>query len=433
MENKELKLFPKHFWIIFIFIGSNLASLSIFNIYINQLRFIRQPFLLICLAATLHYLPLIRNQKQIPVLTFAFYSFVFYFIFNLITSLDPVNSVVYGSWMILSLIFLYQLIFARCGLSFKQLLYILSVSILIIGELSIVISLVGAYVFDFSEFFDERYNFSNMKMTRELAGVFGSNNTLGMVTFLIQVFYISLFLLFKPANKYGLLFLAFIHTGLILFIGNRASMFCGVLIWLGFFLYVNRSFIGTFVLLSSLFLGFIVFNEAILKKLRIEQFEDGNLFGNRSQLINEAVQVVQQMDFFGVGFQNQRLSRRHFGVESAEEKELNFHNTYLAVVAELGFLGLLWIPGLLIFYLLKSPEYEANEEELKIFRFLKLLILVLLLVYLPVEDSINSPGSPMFAIFWLMFFTLIKGLCESPTLKSYEPIQNKNSLSNHSV
>jgi O-antigen ligase len=335
--------------------------------------------------------------------------------------------------MILSLIFLYQLIFARCGLSFKQLLYILSVSILIIGELSIVISLVGAYVFDFSEFFDERYNFSNMKMTRELAGVFGSNNTLGMVTFLIQVFYISLFLLFIPANKFCLLFLAFIHTGLILFIGNRASMFCGVLIWLGFFLYVNRSFIGTFVLLSSLFLGFIVFNEAILKKLRIEQFEDGNLFGNRSQLINEAVQVVQQMDFFGVGFQNQRLSRRHFGVESAEEKELNFHNTYLAVVAELGFLGLLWIPGLLIFYLLKSPEYEANEEELKIFRFLKLLILVLLLVYLPVEDSINSPGSPMFAIFWLMFFTLIKGLCESPTLKSYEPIQNKNSLSNHSV
>jgi O-antigen ligase len=423
-KEKGLEIIPAYFLLFFIVLFANFTSLSIFINDFPFLRYLRQPVTLLSVLAVLHFFPY-RGPKpgfRIPFNLFLFFSF--YLFFNCLTSIDMANSVAYGLWLVAVFVFLYQLLVLRNGLSFRQMLYQFSSAAALVGMVFISVSFVGAYVLGIERFFDERYNYSQMRMTTEFSGVFGSNNSIGILTWLTSVLLLLLFEL-SGRRTSRLIFMAgsAALTLLLFFIGNRASMACGVVLWVIYFLWVYRSLLGLLTLSAGFAAGILLYQDLVIEKLRLEQFEGGNVLGNRSALLGEALAVAGEMDFFGVGYHNQRLSRKHFGLVSAGDKEYNFHNTYLAVVTELGYPGLIWIPGVVMLALFRLPVYRKPPGEARLLRMLKSILLVMLVFYLPVEDSVNSPGSPTFLIFWIFFFLLITGLGEKP--QDEEAVQAK--------
>jgi hypothetical protein len=409
-QNIENKIIPKYFGLFLFIMGSNLIGLSIFNRSIDVLRYFRQPSLGIAFLILLYAFPKNEFRKHFSGLTGGFVFLFAFLFFNLLTSIDRANTSQYALWLIFSFLVIHQFLFVRNSLTFSQMLYQFCLAVWTIGVISIVVSLFGAYVLGLEIFFDERYNYSLMRMTTEFSGVFGSNNSMGFVTFITLVFSLFLFK-FHSGKKWSVFFfiLAISLSGLIIFIGNRASMACTAMYWILFTLYINRNIWSLLIFFTIGFLGSIYFQETIIQKLRLEQFEGGNVFGNRSVLFEEALLVARDMDFFGVGYHNQRVARKYFGVVGENDKEYNFHNTYLAVYTELGPLGLIWIPGFILVLVFWPTHKVITEPNLKFLRMLRALILVMLLIYLPVEDSINSPGSPSFYFFWISLSLLLIG------------------------
>jgi hypothetical protein len=414
---------------------TNLVSLSTFLNSISVFRYLRQPALVLAFIALWVFFPPQKPKKGFGLLVYLYFFFCLYLAFNTITSIDPGNSAIYSVWMLGFFFFFYQLYVVRNSLNFKSILFQFATAVGITGGIFIISSYVGGYGLGIDDFFDERYNYTLMRMTTEFAGIFGSNNFMGLITYLTVIFLLILFELTRtrPWAFWFLIGAAF-HTGLLFFIGNRASMASAVASWALYILWVYRSLAGTLIFAGILVFGFTIFQEVLMPKLRLEQFEGGNILGNRSELIGEALTVVEEMDFFGVGYHNQKLSRKHFDLVAESDKEYNFHNTYLAIFTELGYFGFLWIPFSILIFLFTPSLHPKDPVDARLIRLLKSSLLVMILFYLPVEDSVNSPGSPSFIIFWSMFFILGIGLFEKPTpseAKTHE--EEKNSLSQHTV
>ncbi len=426
----ELTIQWKYFLVFFLLLLTNFASLSVFKVQIPPLRFLRQPSVVLALLFILHYFPVRPVKKGFKVAVYLYFFFCIYLVFNTISSINPTNTVSYAAWMLGLYVFIYQFLVVRNDLKFRDILYQFSASSAAVGTLFIAVSYIGGYVFGFDDFFDERFNYTLMRMTTEFSVIFGSNNSFGMLTFLTSINLLFLYELHK-GKRYAYVLLAgsaFLSV-LLFFIGNRASMACGVAYWMLYFVWIYRSVAGSLLLLTGMVIGFGVFQESIVQKLRLEQFEGGNVLGNRSDLIEEALVVVDEMSFFGVGYHNQRLSRKYFELVGQDDKEYNFHNTYLAVFTELGYAGLIWIPGIVLFFLIKWSDYKKNKEDHRLIRMMKSLLLVMLIFYLPVEDSVNSPGSPTFITFWMQVIILGIGLSEKPETLAIENNEEKNSLS----
>lgn len=407
------------FWILFGFLAVNLLSITVINQLLPLVRYFRQPALGLVLVLVFHFLPRVGKPETTfkPILRF-FQFGLFYLAFNVLTSLDKVNSANYALWMAGMVFFLYQLLIQRNGLDFLSTLRVFAQSCLWLGIILLFFSYLGGYVFNIDSFFDERFNYTLGTMKTEFAGIFGSNNSLGMCAFYTAS--MALLISRQAKNQWTtqLYFgFALLVSALIFQIGNRASMVCILFLWAGYFAWVRASVVGIVAMTIALGLGAAAFQEEITEKLRLEQFEGGNLLGNRAELFSEAIEITENMDFFGVGYQNQRLSRKYFRLVSENDKEYNFHNTYLAVIAELGWLGLLWIPGFIIFGLFwfgsSNNIPRQNQSSL---RMISLILLTACLFHLPVEDSVNSPGSAFFLWFWGLFFILILGKSEeTPT------------------
>lgn len=402
--------------VLFSFLLLNLLSVTVLNQSLGFVRYLRQPSLGLFLVGVFHfYSHQSHYEQELKVIRNLFIFFIFYLIFNVLTSLDLVNSASYVAWLIGLFVFLYQLLIRRNPLPFLPTLKSFLLAGTAVGTLVLISSYVGGYVLGISAFFDERFNYTIGTMKTEFAGVFGSNNSLGMSAFYTSAFFLLLSVLHeRRVGKWMFFILALICSGLIFQIGNRASMVCALFFWVIYFVWVRQSIIGVIVLLSALVVFGTLYQDELTEKLRLEQFEGGNLFGNRSELFSEAIEITQNMDFFGVGFQNQRLSRKHFRLVSENDKEYNFHNSYLAVVAELGWLGLLWIPGFILYGLFVFNSSKTLPEKSKIpIRLIQSLILTICLFHLPVEDTINSPGSAFFLWFWGLFFIMILGKCQT--------------------
>lgn len=413
--DQSLHIRDRWFWLFLALMVINLASLSVFGHFSSLLRYIRQPSLVLAFGFLLQFFPRSEHSTRAKDLEYFFFYLVFFFCFNSLTSIAPVNTISYAAWLLFFLYFLYEWLFLRSPLSFRELLYQMTWAGFLTGFISLAISLIGGYVLGLDLFFDERYNYTQMRMVTEFSGLFGSNNTLGIITFFTLVFSLLLFEMLRSFKWWAPTFLALalLLSWAVFFIGNRASMACSAVFWLLYLIYVRRSLFGLFFFVIVGFLGSVYFQDTLVEKLRLEQFEGGNLLGNRSKLFEEALDVAREMDFFGVGFHNQRVARKYYDIVSEGDKEYNFHNTYLAVYTELGLLGFLWIPGFLLLYVFRFPGRFVDPFDLKMVRMLKSLLLGLMIFYLPVEDSINSPGSPTFFFFWSAFFVLVLGLKSS--------------------
>lgn len=404
------------FWILFGFLAVNMLSITVMNQYLPVVRFFRQPALGLVLILVIHFFPRIEISETSfkPILRFFRFG-IFYLVFNVLTSLDKVNSANYAIWMAGLFFFLYQLLIQRNALDFHSTLLVFSLGCMWLGIILLISSYLGGYVFDIDSFFDERFNYTIGTMKTEFAGVFGSNNSLGMCAFYTASLALLLSRLAKNQWKTQFYFgLALVVSALIFQIGNRASMVCIIFLWVGYFTWVRASVVGLVAMAMALVIGAVTFQEEITEKLRLEQFEGGNLLGNRAELFSEAIEITENMDFFGVGYQNQRLSRKYFHLVSENDKEYNFHNTYLAVIAELGWLGLLWIPGFILFGLfLYGSSSEKPPQNRSSLRMISLILLTACLFHLPVEDAVNSPGSAFFLWFWGLFFILLLGKSET--------------------
>jgi hypothetical protein len=428
----EIRL--KYFNVFFYLLLANLFSVSVICLYFPVLRFIRQPLLLVVILLVIHLFPAQQKQNGFHVSARFFFFLCIYLVFNSITSLDPGNTIAYAVWLMVFFIFFYQFLIVRNELRFDQILFQFVAASCTIGILLISISYIAGYGFNNLIFWDKRFNYTYMKITLEFAGILGSNNSFGMLTFVTSVYFLFLFEFTKGTSRsFAFLGVSVFLSLLLISIGNRASMACSLLFWVFCIVWVYRSILATIFLAACLLFGFITFKDIIIPKLRIEQFEGGNVLGNRASLFNEALLVAEEMDFFGVGYHNQRLSRVHFGLARDDEKEYNFHNTYLAMLTEFGYLGFIWIPGVILFLLLKTSNERGDDTRRRRIRMLKSFILVLILLYLPVEDSINSPGSPIFIFFWSTFFILGIGLYETKgtTIKTLN--EEKNRISDHSI
>lgn len=403
------------FWIILGFLIVNLLSITVLNQYLPAVRFIRQPAMGIFLLGLLHYFPKQEINTTIYKPFFRFFQFgLFYLAFNVATSLDKVNSATYSLWLIGLFFFLFHLLILRNSLPFFQTLKAFLKAGLLLGIIILIISYIGGYIFQIDSFFDERFNYTVGTMKTEFAGIFGSNNSLGMGAFYTSAFFLLYSLTQKNKSTTLLYFLLSIATsGLVFQIGNRASMLCLLVLWVLYFTWVRASIMGFLILMSTMVVLGVAFQDDLTEKLRLEQFEGGNVLGNRSVLFAEAVEITENMDFFGVGYQNQRLSRKHFRLVSENDKEYNFHNSYLATIAELGWFGLFWIPGFILYGLFVfRARNDIPDQNKKLIRMIQALLLIICLFHLPVEDSVNSPGSPFFLWFWGLFFILILGKSE---------------------
>lgn len=402
--------------IVFSFLLLNLLSVTVLNQSFGFVRYLRQPSLGFFLAGVFHfYQSNDRYESKLKIFRNLFLFFVFYLIFNVLTSLDQVNSLIYVIWLLGLLVFLYQLFIRRNPLPFRPTLRSFLIAATSLGTLVLAASYIGGYVLGISSFFDERFNYTIGTMKTEFSGVFGSNNSLGMSAFYTSAFFLLLSSLSDRRLAKWLLFgMAIFCSSLIFQIGNRASMICCLFFWFLYFVWVRQSIAGVIILATSLVVFGTLYQDELTEKLRLEQFDGGNILGNRSGLFSEAVEITENMDFFGVGFQNQRLSRKFFRLVSENDKEYNFHNSYLAVVAELGWFGLLWIPGFILYGLFFFNFGNTIPRESRIpIRLIQSLLLTICLIHLPVEDTINSPGSAFFLWFWGLFFIMILGKCQS--------------------
>lgn len=393
------------FIVILLVFGSSYLALTFLARNITPLQYVRQPMLVMGAIVLLFKYPNIPVYKSGNHLIGGLVGlFLFYAVFNIALSLSPSNSIFYLVWLLTSWFFMFRLAGTQCYIGNEKLL---KTSLWAIFSLMLLINLssyIGGYVFGNPLFFDERFNYTAGQLKLEFGGIFGSNNSIGLIGFITLATWLLLALhegwhtkwFFWPINLIWLINL--------LHIGNRSSMLCGFVLIILYMTVVFRQVLMTLLLIAGMIYIAYEKSDFLAEKLRLDQFEDDNLLGNRGELIEEGRLVLQETHFFGVGFANQRAARFRYLNVSEDEKNLNFHNSYIALAVEWGYLGaILYLAIILIpiiFYSTKPKPLSLKSE----LRLTAIILLVIVVFYMPFEDSVNSPGSPVFLFFWMLWF-----------------------------
>jgi hypothetical protein len=393
------------FVIIFMVFSTGYLALSFPARIFSPLQFLRQPMLIVGIVALIWSYHSRRkwqsNQRFMMILISVF---IAYLLFNIYLGLSLSNSIFYSIWLLASWFFMYQFAASQHQIGATTVIKSGMLALFLVLLIINLVSYIGGYVLGLPNFFDERYNYTAGMLKMEFGGVFGSNNAIGLIGFIT----LSVWLLYANLKKWnGKWFfwpLNVVWLINLFHIGNRSSMLCGALLIIGFTVFVHRQLL----VIVLLFLGAGYFTasntEYIAEKLRFDQFEGDNVLGNRGELIEEGLHVIDELHVFGAGYANQRLARFKYLNISEDDKQLNFHNSYIALAVELGYGGAFIFLCIVILPLVVSIFQSWPPHLHSSLMLTSLILSIIIFAYMPFEDSINSPGSPSFGFFWMLWF-----------------------------
>jgi len=280
----------------------------------------------------------------------------------------------------------------------------------------VIFSYFGGYVLGIEDYFDVRYNEISGELKLEFGGIFSSTNAFGILMY--QTFALGLILLAKPGFKFKFAVVPILAAiaVLIVQINNRSSLLCLVGMLLLTLVFYFKNYWLAIVMLAGMVLSFFLMPDFVQDKFRLSQFEGEKRFGNRTELIDNGLYIIKEMNFFGVGYYNQRNALRSFGVVEESEKVLNLHNTYLAMLIEFGYLGTFIFLGGILLVVGKATWRVQNPDNYSITTLLVCAVLSMMLFHSTVEDSFNSPGSPSFNFFWFLLLMMLAISDEKPAL-----------------
>lgn len=433
---EQQSLFQKNlFYVVVCYVIATYLAFSIHFVDILVIRFLRLPLLAFFLIYLYRQVPtsLFDEGDNYKWLKRLFLFIIIYLVFNSVTGINISNSLLYFVWLIISLAFFSSLLFKlNNGTSSAMIIYSVALGFALPGLLFICVSLIGGYVLGLPSYFDVGLDFAaGSGETKEFGGIFGNANTLAMVTFttfssvLILFAYQSvrehIYYLYKLAFAVLLISL----LGLQVHIGSRTGIACTALtaiLYLTF--YKRNAYYLLFLLLPVIYV--VASNPAVITdSINTNDFEKKRKFGNRTELIEDAFRISEKMDYLGVGYANQRIARERYSVTKQFTKrgELHFHNTFLALWIELGYVGALLFLVPILLLIIKAVNFVIFRR----FRYREQVILLLttaipIMLFGMAEDSINMAGSPVFSYFWI-FFILIALLLDN----SY-PIDENDSL-----
>lgn len=397
-------------WYITVYQFFNLLAYSVHGRDIAAVRFAREPVLLFLLM--LLFWKGKSNQRfestGVYVIIILFFSFVLYAVFNTWFSLAPVVSFQYFLWLFAALVFIYMLIWGHPKqVSIHQLLAETSTKLFYLHLAFIFTSYFVGYGLGVESYFDLRYNDFSSDFDLEFGGIFASTNAFGILLFqtvglgiIAAVFSegISRKFYYTSSGILGLL---------VIQVNNRSSILCLALMLLMLLIFYYKQYLLTIFIGAGIIAFFILNSEILFNKLRLGQFEGERRFGNRTELFEEGIQIAGEMDFFGVGYYNQRKSRYTYGIADPNEHEMTFHNTYMATLVEFGYVGFLIFIGS-IGYMLQRGIWAIKSQANRPTATLVLCILLALMMgHSTVEDSFNFPGSPTFNFFWFQLLVLL--------------------------
>jgi O-antigen ligase len=397
-------------WLITIYHFFNLVAFSIHGRDVAVIRFAREPVLILLLL----YLFWSGNSdsrptgKGLKIMILLFFLFGMYAVFNSIFSLSPLDSFQYYTWFFAAILFFWKIIWSPPSyVSLKTILVETSKKLFMLHIFIIAFSYAGGYLLGQEEYFDLRYNENTGDFKYEFGGIFSSTNAFGIL--LYQTFCLGLIVLTSQGfKKFPGYFAGTIAVALLIYqVNNRSSLLCLVAVVLLVLVFYYKNYVSAIGLTVGL-IGFALAAPDFLQdKLRLNQFEGARKFGNRTELIEQGISIADEMNFFGVGYYNQRKARRAFGVIDSADSDLNLHNTYLAMLIEFGYFGILVFLGTILLILGKGISDVQLPENKPIAMLIFCFLIVMMVFHSTVEDSYNSPGSATFNFFWFLLLMLL--------------------------
>ncbi len=408
VSSSKLNIDPA--WLIAIYQFFNLMAFSIHGRDVAAIRFAREPVLILLLIYLFWQGSAVNRPtgSGLKVSILLFFLFGLYAVFNSIFSLSPFDSFQYYTWFFAVILFFWKIIWSPPNyISLKDLLFETSKKLFALHLAVIVFSYVGGYLLGQEEYFDLRYNELTGDLKYEFGGIFSSTNAFGIL--LYQTLCLGLIVLTRKNLRFKIGYLA--STTIIAFliyqVNNRSSLLCLIAVLLLVLVFYFKNYLTAIGATVGL-IGFILIAPDFLQdKLRLNQFEGARKFGNRTELIEQGITIADEMSFFGVGYYNQRKARKIFGVIDADDNDLNLHNTYLAMLIEFGYFGILVFLGGILLILGKGIWNVQLTDNKPIAMLIFCFLIVMMLFHSSVEDSYNSPGSATFNFFWFLLLMLL--------------------------
>jgi O-antigen ligase len=259
----------------------------------------------------------------------------------------------------------------------------------------------------FESYFDLRYNDFSGDFDLEFGGIFASTNAFGILLFQTVALGIVSAIFSEGLARIFYYTCSVVLSLLVIQVNNRSSILCLVLMLVMLLIFYYKQYLATIAIAAGMVGFFILNSEILFNKLRLGQFEGERKLGNRTELFEEGLQIAGEMDFFGVGYYNQRKSRYTYGIADPNEHEMTFHNTYLATLVEFGYVGFLIFIGSIVYVIQRgifSIKSKANRPAATL---ILCILLALMAGHSTVEDSFNFPGSPTFNFFWFQLLVLL--------------------------
>lgn len=243
-------------------------------------------------------------------------------------------------------------------------------------------------------------------------GYFGNRNGLGAV--LVMAFAILLAETWRKKNFFTIICLL-LDVYLVLQCQSRGaflSMIVCAFVFLFFVIKNKTAFFSTIIAI----LVFIALLWGPISSLDIVQriFNEG---AARDELWDYGWQVIKAHPVFGVGFSCSQFSNHLEGTEN-----MNFHNSYIGIMADVGFFGTIVVVCLFA-YLIKTiytkRTFFSDENNPNRLFFIALVCLCISFLFLSYgEGYLLAAGSPFSFLFWCCVFCLA----------SFAPIKYSNNF-----
>jgi O-antigen ligase len=392
----QINIYSSILFLLFLF--NLLAFTNILNT--NLISTLRLPFslLLIQLYILINFKKRIvihRSQLGILIIILIFICWIF---IGTITSLEQINSLTYFLWLTLNVLLIYGIV-AKIRNHSMALVYLLSiVSVILIYHLLSIVLFSGSSIV---------YRGENIGFK----GIFNNNNTFGMISMLSCTSTICMLSLKGELSKKTSIFLRLnlVISLLATLVSNSRASVLGVVLSLIVLYIFNKKF-KRVVGLS--FLAILIYNfsvEKIYEYFRINSFKEDGLFGERTGLYEFAIKSLKYIPIQGLGIGRQEdlweISPEGYPVSLSNELVgFSFHNSYLQIIIETGFVGfILWVFVLLItlwnFFKIRDIKYKKMGQ-------ISIVILISLLCNGFFESSLLLPGSPVSIVFWLLILII---------------------------
>ncbi len=231
-------------------------------------------------------------------------------------------------------------------------------------------------------------------------GMFGNRNAAG------PVFVVALLLFlaesWRKQGRYRLISISFAALSAFLVVQTQSrGAFLGAVLGVSAFLVIIiRQKFRLVCILGLIALIVILFWGPISQIEIVQRIIDEGV--NRDELWGEAARVIQENPLVGVGFASSEHENGSLGAEG-----MNFHNSYVSMMADVGIFGVTFLIGLFVLLfirIIRNFRRTKGAERLLFGAFFAVVIAFFGLSF--GESYLLAAGNPSSFVFWCIMFCL---------------------------